>query len=132
MKTTLIWAALFGLFAVITGAFGAHSLKAMLSPEQLSSFETGVRYQMYHALLLVLIGVLQHSHKHRILLVARNLIISGIFLFSFSIYALNLQEIIGLKLKFLGPVTPLGGLLLITGWLCLLMFALKSTQAGQK
>lgn len=118
METILIvqlLGALLGLLAVVFGAFGAHTLKKSLSEAQLKSFETGVKYQMYHAILLLVLGfnlgfttALEKNMAYCIII--------GTFLFSFSIYALSIGASKGKSLKFLGPVTPLGGLLLIMGW----------------
>lgn len=106
---------LYGLLAVIFGAFGAHALKKSFSEEQLKSFETGVKYQMYHALLLLMVGFnfnLDNSvEKYMVYCFTL-----GTFLFSFSIYGLALSASKGKKLRFLGPVTPIGGLLLVLGW----------------
>jgi len=107
--------ALYGLLAVIFGAFGAHVLKKTFSEDQLKSFETGVKYQMYHAILLVVIGFnLNLTTALESYMVY--CFIFGIFLFSFSIYGLTLSASKGKKLRFLGPITPLGGLLLVIGW----------------
>lgn len=107
--------ALYGLLAVIFGAFGAHALKKTFSEDQLKSFETGVKYQMYHAILLVVIGFnLNLTTALESYMVY--CFIFGIFLFSFSIYGLTLSASKGKKLRFLGPITPLGGLLLVIGW----------------
>ncbi len=107
--------ALYGLLSVIFGAFGAHALKKKLTPELLQSFETGVKYQMYHAIVLLVLGFNLSFDK---LLDAAivNCFIFGTLLFSFSIYALCLGAAKGNKPRFLGPVTPLGGLLLVVGW----------------
>ncbi|GAB5474856.1 MAG: DUF423 domain-containing protein [Maribacter sp.] len=111
--------ALFGLLSVIFGAFGAHALKKRLSEEQLRSFETGVKYQMYHALLLLVLGFnLNLSTALEQYMVYCFML--GTFLFSFSIYGLTLSAAKGKKLRFLGPVTPLGGLFLVIGWSLLL------------
>lgn len=110
-------AALFGMSAVIFGAFGAHLLKKKLTEEQLKSFETGVKYQMYHALALLFIG---SSVNNASSLLAWSFIV-GIVLFSFSIYGLVLSDARGKKLRFLGPITPIGGLLLVLGWVLLLL-----------
>lgn len=111
--------ALYGLLAVVFGAFGAHALKKSFSEEQLKSFETGVKYQMYHAILLLVLGFnlnLETSvEKYMIYCFC-----IGTFLFSFSIYALTLSSAKGKKMKFLGPITPIGGLLLVVGWSLLL------------
>ncbi len=115
-EVVLICGGLFGTLAVIFGAFGAHGLKKFLEQEQLKSFETGVKYQMYHALLLILTGVIFPFSGY-----SQNLMgwffILGIFFFSFSIYGLVLSAAKGKKMAFLGPVTPLGGLLLVMGWI---------------
>ncbi|MEZ7496258.1 DUF423 domain-containing protein [Leeuwenhoekiella aequorea] len=112
--------ALFGFLAIVFGAFGAHALKNKLTEEQLHSFETGVKYQMYHAIVLLVISfnLNFNSNLETILLTC---FIVGTLLFSFSIYGLVLSSASGNKMRFLGPVTPLGGLLLAIGWL-LLMF----------
>jgi len=106
---------LYGLLAVIFGAFGAHALKKSFSEAQLKSFETGVRYQMYHAILLVMLSFNFNldTPVQRYMIYCFAL---GTFLFSFSIYGLTLSASKGKKLKFLGPVTPIGGLLLVIGW----------------
>lgn len=108
-----MWGFIFGGLAVIIGAFGAHALKDILNEPQQSSFETGIRYQMYHSLLLLFLST-QSKLKSKLLL---NLIVIGTMLFSFSIYFLNLRTYLGSDwLSFLGPVTPVGGLLLIAAW----------------
>ncbi|MEO9892614.1 DUF423 domain-containing protein [Aurantibacter sp.] len=107
--------ALYGFLAVIFGAFGAHALKKIYTDEQLKSFETGVKYQMYHALLLL---VLSFNFNLETTLEKYMIygIVIGTFLFSFSIYGLTLSAAKGNKMKFLGPITPLGGLFLVIGW----------------
>ena len=111
--------ALYGLLAVVFGAFGAHALKKKLTPELLHSFETGVKYQMYHALVLLVLGF-NLSFDGPLDSAMVNCFIFGTLLFSFSIYALCLSAAKGKKLRFLGPVTPIGGLLLVIGWALLL------------
>ena len=111
--------ALYGLLAVIFGAFGAHALKKKLTPELLQSFETGVKYQMYHAIVLLVLGF-NLGFDAPIDAWIVNCFIFGTLLFSFSIYALCLGAAKGNKPKFLGPVTPIGGLLLVIGWALLL------------
>lgn len=111
----LIFGAIFGLLSVILGAFGAHLLKKKLSLEQLQSFETGVKYQMYHAIVLLILGF-QLNNKLAIDNYIIYSFIVGIILFSFSIYGLVISSSKNKKLKFLGPITPLGGLFLILGW----------------
>ena len=104
---------------MIFGAFGAHALKKILSAEQLHSFEVGVKYQMYHAIVLIGLGV----NNAPISAAIYWCFTIGIILFSFSIYGLILSDAKGKKLRFLGPITPLGGLLLVAGWLLLLVSA---------
>ncbi|WP_127136237.1 DUF423 domain-containing protein [Flagellimonas oceanensis] len=111
--------ALYGLLAVVFGAFGAHALKKKLTPELLQSFETGVKYQMYHAMVLLVLGF-NLSFDQPLDSWIVNCFIFGTLLFSFSIYALCLGAAKGNKPRFLGPVTPLGGLLLVAGWALLL------------
>ena len=119
-QIVIVTAAIFGMLSVIFGAFGAHALKKILSKEQLHSFEVGVKYQMYHAIVLLALGFNTQSISSTIYWCFT----LGIILFSFSIYGLVLSDAKGKKLKFLGPITPLGGLLLIIGWLSLLIDAL--------
>jgi uncharacterized membrane protein YgdD (TMEM256/DUF423 family) len=111
--------ALLGLLAVVFGAFGAHYLKKTLSDSLLSSFETGVKYQFYHALLLLVLGFNLGFTTGLDTYIAY-CFISGILLFSFSIYLLCLLASKGRRFRFLGMVTPLGGLLLVVGWALLL------------
>lgn len=114
-KKILLTAAVLGLTAIIFGAFGAHALKKVVTEAQLQSFEVGVRYQLYHALFLFFIGGFSFlSEKER--LVIFWLTISGILLFSGSIYILATNSLTHLKTKFLGPITPIGGLFLISAW----------------
>ncbi|WP_298371077.1 DUF423 domain-containing protein [uncultured Lutibacter sp.] len=112
---TLITASILGGLSVIFGAFGAHALKKILSEEQLKSFETGVKYQMYHAIVLLIIGFNFNFETTSETYMVYSFII-GILLFSFSIYGLVISSAKNRKLKFLGPITPLGGLFLIIGW----------------
>lgn len=115
-------AAIIGLISIIFGAFGAHALKAVLNAEQLVSFETGVRYQMYHALFLLFVGmanVITEKQKKTIFI----LTLIGILFFSGSIYLLATQRISGINFKFLGPVTPIGGMFLIFSWLMLAFYS---------
>lgn len=121
---TLVFAALYGGLAIIFGAFGAHALKKIFSQEQLASFETGVKYQMYHAIVLLIIGV-QFPLVNTVEVIMVCLFIIGTFLFSFSIYGLCITSAKGNKIKALGPVTPLGGLLLVAGWGCMLIYFLS-------
>ncbi|CAM2822250.1 DUF423 domain-containing protein [Flavobacterium frigoris] len=117
-------AALFGMIAIILGAFGAHALKKVLPPEQLITFETGVRYQMYHALFLLFIGMLTDlSAKTKNII--NYLVVFGVTLFSGSIYLLATNTLTSFDFKVIGFVTPIGGLLLILAWGVLLSHYLK-------
>ncbi len=123
MKNTLIIkAGVLGCIAVLGGAFGAHALKEILSAEHLASFNTGVRYQLIHAIVLLLLFMLIEKYKSKQFLIASKLIFFGTILFSGSIYLLTLKNIIGADwLKFAGPITPIGGLLIIIGWIFLII-----------
>lgn len=111
MKLSLIIGAVLGLTAVILGAFGAHGLKHVVDAGALNTFEIAVRYQMYHALAILLIGALSHVASVTWLKRAAIGFIAGVVLFSGSLYLL-----IFTGQKWLGPITPLGGLCLMLGW----------------
>ena len=113
-------AAILGMIAIILGAFGAHALKKILTIEALGTFETGVKYQMYHALFLLFIALtpfLSDKSKKGISV----LTVAGIVLFSGSIYILATKSISGIDIKAFGIVTPIGGLLLISAWFWLFL-----------
>ena len=117
---------LYALLGVILGAFGAHALKEQLTPDRLASFETGVRYQMYHALALLVVALLFQYLDERLLRIVGWLFAIGVLLFSGSIYLLACRDMIGLtSYKWLGPITPIGGTLLIIGWGLLLFASFK-------
>ena len=124
MKIKVSIALFSGMIAVILGALGSHALKEVLRPEQLESFTIGVRYQMTHVLLLMVV-LLTSYFDEDVKQTSFWLTIIGILLFSGSIYLLNLQELLGVKLSFLGPVTPIGGLFLIANWGFLALKAFK-------
>ncbi|HAF36777.1 MULTISPECIES: DUF423 domain-containing protein [Sphingobacterium] len=119
-NVVIITAALFGSLAIILGAFGAHAFKKILSAEKLESFEVGVRYQMYAALTLLILGF-NFRFELQSERVAFYLITLGTILFSVSIYFLSFAEYWKKNLKFLGPITPLGGLLMIAGWVAVIV-----------
>lgn len=115
-KSALISATLFAMFGIILGAFGAHALKPILGPELLGSFETGVRYQFYHAVALFLLGIYGKVF-HKSISIVLILFICGIILFSGSIYLLCLLKSAGgIGLGGLGILTPIGGILLVLAW----------------
>lgn len=119
-QVVIITAGVLGALAIVLGAFGAHALKKILTAEKLSSFEIGVRYQMYTALTLLLIGF-NFSFETTTERTAFYLLLIGSVLFSGSIYLLSLSEYLNRNMRFLGPVTPLGGLLLIGGWVAIVI-----------
>ncbi|WP_298556487.1 DUF423 domain-containing protein [uncultured Algibacter sp.] len=119
-KTILITASLLGVLSIILGAFGAHALKDLIPYESQQTFETGVRYQMYHALLLLFVGstsLIQQKTKKIIYF----LVVFGLLFFSGSIYGLATNELSGFNFKSIGFITPLGGLLLIMAWVFMLV-----------
>ncbi len=113
-----ILGSLSGLIAVTAGAFGAHSLRDRLSADLLATFETGARYQMYHALALLLAAWATTRWPGPLTSVAGWLFVAGTLIFSGSLYALSLSG-----LRWLGAITPLGGVAFIGGWLCLALAA---------
>lgn len=123
-KVVLISGAIFGFLAIVFGAFGAHALKKILSEEKVASFEVGVRYQMYGALTLLLIGI-GLDFDMRTARWAFFGIFYGTIVFSGSIYILSFKEYLKADgLKIFGPITPLGGLLLLVGWACIFLSVL--------
>lgn len=119
-KKIISTGAILGMVAIILGAFGAHALKKVLTIEELSTFETGVKYQMYHALFLLFIGVMTGlSQKAKKIIY--NLVVLGIIFFSGSIYLLATNRLTPFDFKIIGFVTPIGGLLLISSWGTLLL-----------
>ncbi|MFD2968513.1 DUF423 domain-containing protein [Sphingobacterium bambusae] len=116
----LTTAAIFGTLAIILGAFGAHLFKKILTEDKLQSFEVGVRYQMYAALALLIVGY-NNDFSQTAQQWAFYGIAFGSLLFSVSIYGLSFATYWKVNLRFLGPVTPLGGLLMIIGWIALLV-----------
>ncbi len=110
-----ITGATLGLTAIVLGAFGAHALKDVLSLQQLATFETGVKYQMYHALFLLFLGV-NNRISERSKKIIYYFISFGTLFFSGSIYLLSTSNVTGINFKPIGIITPIGGLLLILGW----------------
>lgn len=123
-KRILILAAVLGLTSVIIGAFGAHGLKEVLNTEQLQTFEVGVRYQMYHALFLLFIGLIgKISEKTKSTIFY--LVFVGVIFFSGSIYGLATNNLTGFDFSKIALITPIGGTLLIAAWAILLINFLK-------
>ena len=126
-RIILITAAILGIIAITLGAFGAHGLKELISVEAQQTFETGVRYQMYHALMLLFVGGTTFL-KERSKKIIYFLVLVGIVLFSGSIYGLSTMDITGINFKTIGFVTPIGGLLLIIAWITMLIDFLKAPR----
>lgn len=124
-KSTAITALIMGALAIVLGAFGAHGLKKLVSTEALATFEIGVKYQMYHALFLLcissLLGISIEQQKQILWLT-----ISGVLLFSGSIYLLTFKDMLSFSMKWVGPITPIGGILLILAWIRAAFFLLKN------
>ena len=136
MKNTFSFiAGLFGATGVALGALGAHALKqkmheGLLTPEQLSAFDTGTKYQLMHAIVLFILAYINKDKQHKLYTVASYFIVTGILLFSGSIYLLTTRNITGINAAFiLGPLTPLGGVCLITGWVCMTIQAMKRNES---
>ncbi|MCH7613681.1 MAG: DUF423 domain-containing protein [Candidatus Marinimicrobia bacterium] len=114
MKSIIMTGALLAGLAVMLGAFGAHALKAKVSPENLTIFDTAVKYHMYHALGLILIGLLGFHFPVKSIQIPAYLMMGGILIFSGSLYVLVLSGI-----RWLGAITPIGGIAFIISWLLL-------------
>lgn len=121
-RKILLWGIGFAIISVLLGAFGAHALKSILNPEKLQSYETGVRYQLIHALALIALSIYGQLNKTNEIVTkgigwAAHFFIVGCFLFSGSIYGLSLLSVIHPSWAFiLGPITPIGGLGFMLGW----------------
>ncbi len=124
-KLAFISGAILGGIGVITGAMGAHALEDILNSEQLASYETAVRYQMFHALLLILLGIISSTGTSTSLTVSIISAILGVVLFSGSIYLLVLSDIP------VGIVTPIGGLCLVTCWVAFLFWAISRSSKSK-
>ncbi|MEZ4806916.1 MAG: DUF423 domain-containing protein [Flavobacteriales bacterium] len=127
-KRTVGWGAGILLIAVVLGAFGAHGLKPLLTPDALGQWRTGVEYQFYHGIGLLVIGFAGDRLRNRNLRILRGLFVVGIVLFSGSLYLIALRQVLGAQAltSLAGPLTPLGGLAFIAGWCWLLVTALRA------
>jgi len=124
-KTILVTATILGILGITLGAFAAHGLEKLINEDALNSFQTGVRYQLYHAFLLLIIGstsFLESKVKNQMFY----LIILGLICFSGSIYGLSTNALSSFDFKKIALITPVGGLLLIIGWLRMLIGIIKS------
>tara|TARA_B100001057_G_scaffold414232_1_gene431215 strand:+ start:17776 stop:18186 length:411 start_codon:yes stop_codon:yes gene_type:complete len=128
-KKIFLFATIIGLFAIILGAFSAHSLRSLLNKSSLESFQTGVQYQIYHSFFLFFLGLIPYLDKKekKYILI---LTLTGIFLFCFSIYLLATNSQTSIDFSFIGPVTPIGGLILILAWSLLFFYILKKKNHG--
>jgi uncharacterized membrane protein YgdD (TMEM256/DUF423 family) len=116
-KQALVAGGLLAAIAVLLGAMGAHSLKKVLDPQMLAVFETGVRYHFYHSVGLLLAGIIYMQYPVKQLRLATTFFITGILLFSGSLYAIALLSISGISIGPAGILTPVGGVFFILGWL---------------
>lgn len=128
-KNFLITAAFLGALSVILGAFAAHKLKEILEPDVLQVFETAVKYQLYHALALMAVGVLIKEFPVKQLVWSGYFFIAGILLFSGSLYLLCVVKHLHLAALWVGAITPLGGVCFIAGWLMIAIGISKSAKA---
>jgi uncharacterized membrane protein YgdD (TMEM256/DUF423 family) len=125
-KPFLIIAALSGALSVVLGAFGAHDLKKIVSPEEIAVFQTGVQYQVYHSLALLAVALIYESLPNRWVRTAGYLFVTGIIFFSGSLYLITCLKASAREIPTLvGVITPLGGMVFILGWLSLLIGILK-------
>lgn len=125
-KSIIVIAGFLGVVAVSMGAMGAHGLKPLLTSAQLDSFITGTRYNMYHALMLLLMVPLKPFVAEKWFKIAVNCIVFGTLMFSGSIYLLSTSDVTGIDLKsVLGPITPIGGLTLVIGWSSIITGAVR-------
>ena len=120
VRLFLIFGTAFAFIGVAAGAFGAHSLKGRISTDMLSVFEVGVRYQMYHAFALIAAAFFQSKWPSPIVVIGGWLFTTGIILFSGSLYLLSIEGV-----KWLGAITPLGGLAFLVGWMLMILAALR-------
>lgn len=121
-KRFLKIAAILGALSVIFGAFAAHALKKYLDPNQIDIFQTGVRYQFYHTFAILAVGLLTAHFKHKFIQYSAWFFLIGIILFSGSLYLLASRFALGIESwTWLGPITPIGGMCFIVGWLFLFL-----------
>ncbi|MDX1599513.1 MAG: DUF423 domain-containing protein [Marinobacter sp.] len=128
MRPPLVIGALLALVAVMAGAFGAHGLRDLVSARGLEVFQTAVTYQVYHSIALILVAILTGMELHRRLLaVAAGFFLAGILLFSGSLYVLVLTDI-----RWVGPITPIGGVCFMVGWALVLIAGLRRQRDFQR
>lgn len=128
-RTIFLWAAVSGVLAVAIGAFGAHGLKKYLEPEDLAVFKTGVDYHFYHTGAMFIAGILYKQYHHKLLSISALCFGTGILFFSGSLYALKITKISSSgEERWLGSLTPFGGLMFIAGWLLIAIYFIKSRK----
>lgn len=123
-KRIILTAAIFGLIAVILGAFGAHGLKGKIGSESLENWKTAVDYQFYHTFALLFLATFSRA-KNSLINISYLSFTIGIFLFCGSLYLLSTREITSLSTTVLGPITPIGGLFFIVGWISLFLATIR-------
>ncbi|WP_421801909.1 DUF423 domain-containing protein [Flagellimonas sp.] len=128
-RTILLVGTAMGMLAIVLGAFAAHGLEKLVDAQAIDTFETGVKYQMYHALFLLFLGIWDGlpSKPKKIVF---TLVLLGVVLFSFSIYLLALNSLTSFDFKIIGFLTPIGGVLMILGWAVLAYKILKTKKKG--
>lgn len=132
IKRSIITGSIFAALAIMLGAFGAHALelhveRGEMTLHDMEVYETGARYQFYHALTLILLGILAKVFgETKLLRGAYTLFTVGVIMFSGSLYFLSTDGITGMNFSWLGPVTPLGGLLLITAWILVVISFIRN------
>ena len=124
-RLALVSGAIFGCVSVVAGAFGAHLLKDSLTPHLLSVFETAVRYQMFHALALLVTGFAMTDTASQVFRKAAWGFLVGIVLFSGSLYGVSLFGV-----RWLGALTPIGGIMFMVGWVCLVVGFVRESPTG--
>ncbi len=126
-RKIILIAAVLGAIAIVLGAFGAHGLKKLIAPEAITVFETGVKYQMYHALFLLFLGttpLVSDKAKNTILW----FVVTGVVFFSGSVYFLACNVLFSFDFRKIGIITPIGGLLLILAWITLFLHLIKQKR----
>lgn len=126
-KRLLLTASVFGFLCVAFGAMGAHKLKELISATNLEIFEKGVRYQFYHTIAILLVALLHEQFKRKQFYYAGMLFSAGIVCFSGSLYLLAMRDLLGLNsTNIIGPITPIGGMFFLAGWIMLFVGVQKS------
>ncbi|MBK7870381.1 MAG: DUF423 domain-containing protein [Saprospiraceae bacterium] len=124
---------LMGMLAVVLGAFASHSLKNMLTPEEIATFEIGVRYQFYHAFAILIVSIFLYIRETKFATIAGWLFFIGIILFSGSLYLLAFKNIAyQFPTGVVAPITPIGGVLFIAGWIFLFLSSYQTPEKNHR